>query len=81
MSWGNIYKKSSWIPGQAQNDAWKGDPRLREDDERNREDDKRNREDDKNGRQPLFLRLFVTRGIVVTNTGGVRSRVLPFFVS
>jgi hypothetical protein len=27
------------------------------------------------------LRLFVTRGIVVTNTGGVRSRVLPFFVS
>ena len=64
------------------------DPRLREDDERNREDDKRNCEDDernrgdnKNGRQPLFLRLFVTRGIVVTNTGGVRSRVLPFFVS
>ena len=64
------------------------DPRLREDDERNREDDERNRgddernrEDDKNGRQPLFLRLFVTRGIVVTNTGGVRSRVLPFFVS
>ena len=71
------------------------DPRLREDDERNREDDERNREDDKRnrgdgkkshgdnkkGRQPLFLRLFVTRGIVVTNTGGVRSRVLPFFVS
>ena len=64
------------------------DPRIREDDERNREDDERNRgddernrEDDKNGRQPLFLRLFVTRGIVVTNTGGVRSRVLPFFVS
>ena len=64
------------------------DPRLREDDERNREDDKRNRGDNKrnrgdnkNGRQPLFLRLFVTRGIVVTNTGGVRSRVLPFFVS
>ena len=57
------------------------DPRLREDDERNREDDKRNRGDNKNGRQPLFLRLFLTRGIVVTNTGGVRSRVLPFFVS
>ena len=64
------------------------DPRLREDDERNRGDDKeksgddeRNRGDNKNGRQPLFLRLFLTRGIVVTNTGGVRSRVLPFFVS
>ena len=64
------------------------DPRLREDDERNRGDDKeksgddeRNRGDNKNGRQPLFLRLFLTRGIVVTNTGGVRSGVLPFFVS
>lgn len=64
------------------------DPRLREDDEKKRGDDERNRGDgkkshgdNKNGRQPLFLRLFLTRGIVVTNTGGVRSRVLPFFVS